>query len=34
MMPLKSAGKRCASFIACRPPAEQPLKYENFGAPP
>ena len=34
MMPSKSAGNRCASFIACRPPAEQPFQYESFGAVP
>ena len=27
MMPSKSAGYFCASFIACRPPAEQPFQY-------
>ena len=34
MMPSKSAGNICAAFIACRPPAEHPLQYENFGALP
>ena len=28
MMPSKTSGKRCAAFIACRPPAEQPFQYE------
>jgi hypothetical protein len=31
MMPSKSSGKRCASFIAWRPPAEQPFQYEWAG---
>ena len=34
MMPSKSAGKRCASTIAWRPPAEQPFQYEYVGAVP
>ena len=28
-MPSKSSGKRCAAFSPCRPPAEQPAKYER-----
>ena len=31
-MPSKSSGKRCAAFSACRPPAEQPLKYAQSRA--
>ena len=27
-MPSKSSGKRCASFMAWRPPAEHPTQYE------
>jgi predicted acyl esterase len=33
-MPSKSAGNRCASISASRPPSEQPLKYERCGAMP
>ena len=34
MMPSKSSGYRWAAVSACRPPVEQPLKYESFAGFP